>query len=264
VNRNTATATAANNANNFTLGQDRNDIARETAANNLTIAIKRNELDAAKLDYNYKKLESDNADQQSKLQIAIANAQTSKDKTQLTALGKQSDGYAKQIAAYQKAGKPVPKKLVDNYNKTNKAISAIVGGSSFKTSGGGGDYSNAPSGSPAAFGGFRKVNHAPSSFNGQMSQAIAKGVPFAQSKLLTELIGRESGFRSSAQNPTSTAYGYGQFLTSTRNAYAKKYPNLNYNNPVDQIVLTYKYIQERYGTVQHALEMWEKRSPHWY
>jgi hypothetical protein len=264
---NTATAnanTATNNANNFALGQDKNAIARETAANNLTIAISRNKLDEAKLDYNYKKLESDNADQQAKLQIAIANAQTSKDKTQLTALGKQSDSLAKQIAAYQKAGKKAPKKLVSDYNKTNNAISKIVGGASFKTSGGGGDYNNAPSGSPAAFGGFRRVNQAPSSFNGQMSQAIAKGVPFAQSKLLTELIGRESGFRSSAKNPTSSAYGYGQFLTSTRNSYAKKYPNLNYNNPVDQIVLTYKYIQERYGTVQHALEMWEKRSPHWY
>jgi hypothetical protein len=264
---NTATAnanTATNNANNFALGQDKNAIARETAANNLTIAISRNKLDEAKLDYNYKKLESDNADQQAKLQIAIANAQTSKDKTQLTALGKQSDSLAKQIAAYQKAGKKAPKKLVSDYNKTNNAISKIVGGASFKTSGGGGDYNNAPSGSPAAFGGFRRVNQAPSSFNGQMSQAISKGVPFAQSKLLTELIGRESGFRSSAKNPTSSAYGYGQFLTSTRNAYAKKYPNLNYNNPVDQIVLTYKYIQERYGTVQHALEMWEKRSPHWY
>jgi hypothetical protein len=264
---NTATAnanTATNNANNFALGQDKNAIARETAANNLTIAISRNKLDEAKLDFNYKKLESDNADQQAKLQIAIANAQTSKDKTQLTALGKQSDSLAKQIAAYQKAGKKAPKKLVSDYNKTNNAISKIVGGASFKTSGGGGDYNNAPSGSPAAFGGFRKVSHAPSSFNGQMSQAIARGVPFAQSKLLTELIGRESGFRSSAKNPTSSAYGYGQFLTSTRNSYAKKYPNLNYNNPVDQIVLTYKYIQERYGTVQHALEMWEKRSPHWY
>jgi hypothetical protein len=270
---NTATAnanTATNNANNFALGQDKNAIARETAANNLTIAISRNKLDEAKLDFNYKKLEADNADQQSKLQIAIANAQTSKDKTQLTALGKQTDTLTKQIAAIQKkktqskADKAALKKLVSQYNKTNNAISSIVGGSSFKTSGGGGDYSNAPSGSPAAFGGFRRVNQAPSSFNGQMSQAISKGVPFAQSKLLTELIGRESGFRSSAKNPTSSAYGYGQFLTSTRNSYAKKYPNLNYNNPVDQIVLTYKYIQERYGTVQHALEMWEKRSPHWY
>jgi hypothetical protein len=256
--------TATKNANDYNLGKDKNEIARETAANNLTIAISRNKLDAAKLDFNYKKLESDNADQQAKLQIAIANAQTSKDKTQLTALGKQSDSLAKQIAAYQKAGKKAPKSLVDKYNETNNAISSVVGGASFKTSGGGGDFKNAPSGSPAAFGGFRKVSHAPSSFNGQMSQAIARGVPFAQSKLLTELIGRESGFRSTAQNPTSTAYGYGQFLTSTRNAYAKKYPNLNYNNPVDQIVLTYKYIQERYGTVQHALEMWEKRSPHWY
>src|SRR5437764_1356037 len=174
---NTATA----NANNFTIAKDKNAIARETAANNLTIAISRNKLDAAKLDYNYKKLESDNADQQAKIQIAIANAQTSKDKTQLTALGKQSDSLAKQIAAYQKAGKKAPKKLVDDYNKTNNAISSIVGGASFKTSGGGGDYNNAPSGSPAAFGGFRRVNQAPSSFNGQMSQAISKGVPFAQS-----------------------------------------------------------------------------------
>jgi hypothetical protein len=270
---NTATAnanTATNNANNFALGQDKNAIARETAANNLTIAISRNKLDEAKLDFNYKKLDADNADQQAKLQIAIANAQTSKDKTQLTALGKQTDTLAKQISAIQKkktqtkADKAALKKLVSQYNKTNNAISSIVGGSSFNSSGGGGDYSNAPSGSPAAFGGFRKVTHAPASFNNDMSQAIGKGVPFAQAKLLTELIGRESGFRSSAKNPTSSAYGYGQFLTSTRNSYAKKYPNLNYSNPVDQIVLTYKYIQERYGTVQHALEMWEKRSPHWY
>src|SRR5205085_10451001 len=118
-----------------------------------------------------------------KLQIASANAQTTKDKTQLTDLGKQTDTLAKQISAIQKkktqtkADKAALKKLVSQYNKTNNVISAIVGGSSFKTSGGGGDYNNAPSGSPAAFGGFRKVSHAPSSFNGQMSQAIAKGVP---------------------------------------------------------------------------------------
>jgi hypothetical protein len=102
---NTATAnanTATNNANNFALGQDKNAIARETAANNLTIAISRNKLDEAKLDFNYKKLDADNADQQAKLQIAIANAQTSKDKTQLTALGKQTDTLAKQISAIQK------------------------------------------------------------------------------------------------------------------------------------------------------------------
>jgi hypothetical protein len=268
---NTATQIANNyslgqdkNAITYSLGQDRNAIARETAANNLTIAIAKNKLEYDKLDYNYQKLESDNANAQDKLQIAIATAQTSKDAVQLTALGKQVDGFAKQIAAYQKAGKKPPKSLVDKYNKTNKAISSIVGGSSFKTSGGGGDISKAPSGTPSAFGGYRRVNQAPAAFNNQMTQAISKGVPFAQAKLLTELIGRESGFRATAKNPTSTAYGYGQFLTSTRNAYAKKYPQYNYNNPVDQIVLTWKYVQDRYGSAQKALEMWEKRSPHWY
>jgi hypothetical protein len=257
---NTATA----NAQDYALGMDKNAISREKIANDLQIAINRSQLDYAKLDYNYTKLESDNAYNQDKLQIAIANAQTSKDKTQLTALGKQADGFAKQIAAYQKAGKKPPKSLVDKYNKTNKAISGIVGGTSFKTSGGGGDISKAPSGTPSAFGGYRRVNQAPAAFNNQMTQAISKGVPFAQAKLLTELIGRESGFRATAKNPTSTAYGYGQFLTSTRNAYAKKYPQYNYNNPVDQIVLTWKYVQDRYGSAQKALEMWEKRSPHWY
>lgn len=269
----TETNTATKNAQDYTLGQDKNDISRTKIASDLQIALAKNQLDQNKLTFSYAKLDSDNSYHQALIQKAANAAQNATDKTQLTALGKQSDTLAKQISAIQKkkkqtsADKASLKKLIGQYNSVNNNISKIIGGNSFKgTSGGGGsvNINSAPSGSPAAFGGFRRVSQAPSAFNGQMNQAINKGVPFAQAKLLTELIGRESGFRSSAKNPTSSAYGYGQFLTSTRNAYAKKYPNLNYNNPVDQIVLTWKYVQERYGTAQHALEMWEKRSPHWY
>jgi hypothetical protein len=269
----TETNTATKNAQDYTLGQDKNDISRTKIASDLQIALAKNQLDQNKLTFSYAKLDSDNSYHQALIKQAADAAQNNTDKTQLTALGKQSDTLAKQISAIQKkkkqtsADKASLKKLIGQYNSVNNNISKIIGGNSFKgTSGGGGsvNINSAPSGSPAAFGGFRRVNQAPSAFNGQMSQAINKGVPFAQAKLLTELIGRESGFRSSAKNPTSSAYGYGQFLTSTRNAYAKKYPELNYNNPVDQIVLTWKYVQERYGTAQHALEMWEKRSPHWY
>jgi hypothetical protein len=273
---NTATAnanTAANNANNYALGQDKNDIARTKIATDLQVALAKNKLDQDKLTFSYTKLDSDNAYHQGLIKKAADAAQNATDKTQLTALGKQTDTLTKQISAIQKkktqtkADKAALKKLVTQYNNANNAINKIIGGSSFKTSTKGSDgsqISKAPSGIPTDFGGYRKVGKQPAAFNTHMSQAIQKGVPFSESKLLTELIGRESGFRPTAQNPTSTAYGYGQFLTSTRNAYAKRYPDLNYNNPVDQIVLTYKYIKDRYGTVQNALSQWEHRSPHWY
>jgi hypothetical protein len=273
---NTATAnanTAAKNANDYTLGQDKNDIARTKIATDLQVALSKNKLDQDKLTFSYTKLDSDNAYHQGLIKKAADAAQNATDKTQLTALGKQTDTLTKQISAIQKkktqtkADKAALKKLVSQYNNANNAINKIIGGSSFKTSTKGSDgsqISKAPSGIPTDFGGYRKVGKQPAAFNTHMSQAIQKGVPFSESKLLTELIGRESGFRPTAQNPTSTAYGYGQFLTSTRNAYAKRYPDLNYNNPVDQIVLTYKYIKDRYGTVQNALSQWEHRSPHWY
>lgn len=95
-----------------------------------------------------------------------------------------------------------------------------------------------------------------------MTAAIKKGVAFADVRALTELIARESGFNSRADNPTSTAWGYGQFLDSTRKTYKKLYPNLDYNNPVDQIVLTSLYAKERYGSIENALKHWDKNK--WY
>lgn len=97
-----------------------------------------------------------------------------------------------------------------------------------------------------------------------MAAAIQKGVPFSWAKQMTELVGRESSFDPNAANMSSTARGYAQFLQSTRNAYARQYPNLNYNNPVDQLVLMYHYIKDTYGTPENALAKWESRSPHWY
>lgn len=99
-------------------------------------------------------------------------------------------------------------------------------------------------------------------FKNHLSQAIQKGVPQKDAALLTELIGRESTWTSKADNPSSTAYGYGQFLKGTRADYKKKYPNLNYDNPVDQVVLTHKYAIERYGSVEAALKFWDKNK--WY
>lgn len=79
---------------------------------------------------------------------------------------------------------------------------------------------------------------------------------------MVELVGRESSWNPKADNPTSTAYGYGQFLDSTRANYKKKFPNLNYNNPVDQLVLMMHYVKDRYGTPEKALAFWDKNK--WY
>lgn len=80
---------------------------------------------------------------------------------------------------------------------------------------------------------------------------------------LTELIGRESTWNPKVKNGQgSSAYGYGQFLKDTRATYKKKFPNLNYDNPVHQIILTAKYVQDRYGTIDKALKHWDSKS--WY
>jgi hypothetical protein len=76
---------------------------------------------------------------------------------------------------------------------------------------------------------------------------------------LTELVGRESSWNPKADNPSSTAYGYGQFLTSTRNAYQRKM-GLSYDNPVHQLIMMAQYVKDRYGTPEKALAFWDKHN----
>lgn len=100
-------------------------------------------------------------------------------------------------------------------------------------------------------------------FLSHLSSAQKKGnIPDSWLAPLTELIARESGWSSTAKNPSSTAYGYGQFLDSTRANYKKSHPKLNYSNPVDQIVLTAQYVKDRYGNPAKALQFWDKNN--WY
>jgi hypothetical protein len=62
----------------------------------------------------------------------------------------------------------------------------------------------------------------PSTFKTHMQTAISRGVPADWAPLLSEIVRRESSYNPGAKNPTSTAYGYGQFLASTRAQYEKK------------------------------------------
>jgi hypothetical protein len=74
---------------------------------------------------------------------------------------------------------------------------------------------------------------------------------------LTELVGRESSWNPGARNGHSTAYGYGQFLSSTRSNYEKKM-GLNYSNPVNQLIMMAQYVKDRYGSPEAALAFWDR------
>lgn len=124
------------------------------------------------------------------------------------------------------------------------AQTQINGYSGFNSSGGGGDLSATPQ-----------------SFQSNMNAAVKMGVDPSWVPLLSEIVKRESSYNPTAKNPNSSAYGYGQFLSSTRANYEKK-TGLNYNNPVHQLVMMAQYVKDRYGTPSNALAFWNKN--HWY
>lgn len=77
-----------------------------------------------------------------------------------------------------------------------------------------------------------------------------------------DLIQGESGGDPTARNPSSGAFGIGQFLGSTLTAYAK-YGSTS-TDPSRQIHAMGQYISDRYGTPTNAYHTWLSRSPHWY
>jgi hypothetical protein len=110
-------------------------------------------------------------------------------------------------------------------------------------------------------GGIKTTGTTP--FNQNLQSAAAKAnIPSSWLNIMTEIAKRESGFNPQALNKSSGTYGYAQFQEYNVDSYNKKY-GLDYrNNPVDQLVAMYHYIQDRYGTAENALKWWD--SHHWY
>lgn len=257
--------TATKNANDYALGADKNAIARQKIAADLQTSAAKMKLEYSKLDFNYAKLDANNKEAQDKLDVARANAQTSADRNKIDSLKSQLNSVTSRMTAAQKAGNKPSKDDVDNYNSILSQLSALAG--NFKDSSGGGDTTspsmgNLPSGN---YNNYYKYGKQPSSFNSYMQQAIQGNgkysVPFSDAKMLTELIGRESSWSPTAANPSSSARGFGQFLSSTRSNYEKKM-GISYSNPVNQILMTYQYCKDRYGSVANALAFWDKHK--WY
>ncbi len=90
--------------------------------------------------------------------------------------------------------------------------------------------------------------------------AAAYGWTGGQWNALYRLWSNESGWRSTAQNPTSSAFGIAQFLDSTwaGTGYHKS------SDPRIQIAAGLQYIHQRYRTPASALSFWMRQTPHWY
>jgi len=81
---------------------------------------------------------------------------------------------------------------------------------------------------------------------------------------LAWIIGKESGGRTIAKNPTSSAFGLGQLLDYNRASYAKRLgiSNPNTTDYNQQLAMMKEYVKERYGTPAKARQFWESHG--WY
>jgi hypothetical protein len=89
----------------------------------------------------------------------------------------------------------------------------------------------------------------------------AMGFQASQWPYLNQLWINESGWRTTAKNPSSGAYGIPQALPASKMASAG---SDWMTNPATQIRWGLEYIRQRYGTPGFALSAWQNRSPHWY
>lgn len=89
-------------------------------------------------------------------------------------------------------------------------------------------------------------------------KAATYGWTDSEWEALDDLMMKESGWNHNAQNPTSTAYGIGQFLNSTWKGVGIK----KTSDPTLQIDAMLKYIRNRYGSPSEALRF--HRAKNWY
>ncbi len=130
-------------------------------------------------------------------------------------------------------------------------------------------FDRAPVTGGAAADGGREVARTTPTQNGRVDRETLRraaqkaGVPqsWADSPALQRLIQKESGGRVDAKNPNSTAFGIFQFLKST---WAQHIPEVPYGtkDAFWQSVGGFRYIQQRYGSPEAALQFHNKNN--WY
>lgn len=94
--------------------------------------------------------------------------------------------------------------------------------------------------------------------NQQLGQSLLGSKGWSnQWNSFNNLVMHESGWNNTAQNPSSTAFGIGQFLNSTWGSYGSKT-----SDPRLQILYMLDYIRGRYGDPNRAWSFWQQHK--WY
>jgi hypothetical protein len=116
-------------------------------------------------------------------------------------------------------------------------------------------------------------NPAPSPFTGAVEgisnapDGIAANIPMlmgnSEEAFRNWIIDKESSGRTTAQNPTSSAFGLGQLIKVNREAYAKRFGFSPDTTDYDeQLKMMDAYVDDRYGSYARAKEFWENNN--WY
>jgi hypothetical protein len=160
----------------------------------------------------------------------------------IDSLGQEMEGTAKARSAYKRQQElnSILQKQVSGFN-----LPTLQGGSSGNSGGGQAFGSGVPSNPQANF---------------RFAQNIAPNFGWSGNELSAwyTLGMKESGWRNTAQNPTSTAYGIGQFLNSTW----KGVGIAKTSDPATQVEAMARYIKNRYGSPSRALAFHLKNN--WY
>jgi hypothetical protein len=98
-------------------------------------------------------------------------------------------------------------------------------------------------------------------YQGQMAGGIAGGAGLSSAEQW--IIGKESSGQTTADNPTSTAFGLGQLLLGNRQKYGRQLGfDPNTTDYGQQLAMMRAYIKDRYGTAEQAMSFWQSHG--WY
>lgn len=100
---------------------------------------------------------------------------------------------------------------------------------------------------------------APSGSGHGLTVGQATGLSASEAWIITH----ESSGQTGADNPKSTAFGFGQLLAGNRQMYGKRFGfSPDTTDPAQQLIMFRAYYKDRYGTAENAEKFWRENG--WY
>lgn len=242
------------NSNDYVLGQDANQAKEDSLTAQMAHWQSQDRYNQDLLSFKGKQLDEQIRKDSENAKLGREKLYSAKDKQKYDYYSSQMKSADSHITSLQrkKTLTSADKAALRDWN--NKRNAAVRGMGSLYGANVGKDDSSGGGGNYTTYAGYK-------AWTSNLSKANSNGVPKSANSALTWIASHESSFNPNAQNPKSTAHGYGQFLNSTRREYEKRL-GLDYDNPVDQIQMMYQYTVDRYGSPAKAMAFWKAHN--WY